>query len=153
MLPPGKANPLPGEVPATRIPPRLQAKVSPSGRRQAAPRQGASLIPIPNGGTAMNRRPITFIATAAAILLIAVGVASCGGTSGSSSNPPAAANQSQAAVPNPAPTPVAKPAKQPAPAATPAPQASAPSNGIPQGDVGDNDSDNHGGPDDGDGGI
>src|SRR4051812_40124833 len=152
MLPRGKANPLAGELPTTRIPPRLQAKVSPSGRRQAGPGPGASLIPIPNGGTPMNRsRPITFIATAAAILLIAVGVASCGGSSGSSSNSPAAANQSQAAAtPNSAPAPVAKPAKQPAPAATPAPQASAPSNGIPQGDVGDNDSDNHGGPDDGD---
>src|SRR3954470_8632848 len=121
MLPPGKANPLPGEVPATRIPPRLQAKVSPSGRRQAAPRQGASLIPIPNGGTPMNRRLITFIATAAAILLIAVGVASCGGSSGSSSSPAAAKQSQAAAASNPAPSPAATPAKQQTPAKQVAP--------------------------------
>jgi hypothetical protein len=74
----------------------------------------------------MNRSgPITLLATAAAILLIAVGVASCSGRSdsNSSSNSPAAA------------------------------PAAAPSSGIPQGDVGDNDSDNHGGPDDGDGDL
>ena len=102
----------------------------------------------------MNRsRPFTFLGTAAAILLIAVGVASCGGSSGSSSNasnPPTAIKQTPVAA---APKPAPKPAKQSAPAPAPAPQASAPSNGIPQGDVGDNDSDNHGGPDDGDGGI
>jgi hypothetical protein len=58
-------------------------------------------------------------------------------------------------------TPAAKPAKKasPAPKVSPpppaAPAAAPPqsSNGIPQGDVGDNDADNHGGPDDGDGGI
>jgi hypothetical protein len=103
----------------------------------------------------MNRsRLIPFLASAAAILLIAVGVASCGGSSGSSSNG-SAANPPATAPANPASTTVAKPAKKaaPAPAPAPAPQASAPSNGIPQGDVGDNDSDNHGGPDDGDGGI
>ena len=105
----------------------------------------------------MNRsRPITFLASGAAILLTAGGVASCGGSSGSSSNSPPAPKQSQAAaVANPAPAPAAKPVKKasPKPPPAPAPQASAPSNGIPQGDVGDNDSDNHGGPDDGDGGI
>ena len=64
----------------------------------------------------MNRsRPIPFLATAAAILLIAVGVASCGGSSGSSSNA-SAANTPATAPANPAPTPVAKPAKQAAPA-------------------------------------
>jgi outer membrane biosynthesis protein TonB len=121
----------------------------------------------------MNRsRPITFLASGAAILLIAVGVASCGGSNDNSSNSPAAAKQSQppvvansapapAAKPapapaaKPAPAPAAKPAKQvpPTPRPAPAPQPSASSNGIPQGDVGDNDADNHGGPDDGDGGI
>ena len=102
-------------------------------------------------------RPITFLATAAAVFFTAVGIAACGG-GGSSSNAPAASKQpapavtpKPAAAPKPAPAP--KPAKQASRA--PAPQASAPSeiNGIPQGDVGDNDSDNHGGPDDGDGGI
>lgn len=71
----------------------------------------------------MNRStPITFLATAAAILLIAVGVASCGGSSGSSSNSAPAAKQSQAAVAaKPAPAPAAKPAKQASPTPPPAP--------------------------------
>ena len=96
----------------------------------------------------MNRsRPITFLASGAAILLIAVGVASCGGSNDNSSNSPAAAKQSQppvvansapAPAAKPAPAPAAKPAKQkaPAPPPAPAPQASSSSNGIPQGDVG-----------------
>jgi hypothetical protein len=105
----------------------------------------------------MNRsRPITFLASGAAILLIAVGVASCGGSSDNSSNSPAAAKPLQApAVANTAPPPAAKSVKKASPTPRPAaaPQASASVNGIPQGDVGDDDADNHGGPDDGDGGI
>jgi hypothetical protein len=100
----------------------------------------------------------------AAIPLVALAVTGCGGGNGTSSNSPAgsASEQSPAAA-VPAQTPVAAPPKpspvkaspspkaSPPPAATPSPAQS--SSGIPQGDVGDNDADNHGGPDDGDGGI
>ena len=56
-----------------------------------------------------------------------------------------------AAPPAPAPTP---PPAAPAPAPPPPPQASPPpDNGIPQNGGGDDDADNHGGPDDGDGGV
>jgi hypothetical protein len=101
-----------------------------------------------------RNRPIRWIAGAAAVPVIALAVAGCGGSSNNSS----AAN-------SPSPAPVAKTPPQvaktppqvakkaaPAPTTTPAPQASS-SNGIPQGNVADNDADNHGGPDDGDGGM
>jgi predicted lipoprotein with Yx(FWY)xxD motif len=54
----------------------------------------------------------------------------------------------------PTPTPKPKPAPAPRPAAPPAPKKPASSNnGIPQNNGGDHDSDNNGGPSDGDGGI
>ena len=56
---------------------------------------------------------------------------------------------------SPAPAPAATPpppAPTPAPTSTPSP-APAPSNGIPQNNGGDHDSDNNGGPSDGDGGV
>jgi predicted lipoprotein with Yx(FWY)xxD motif len=56
-------------------------------------------------------------------------------------------------APKPAPKPAApKPAPKPAPAA-PKPAAKPPSNGIPQNGGGDGDSDNSGGPSDGDGNV
>jgi predicted lipoprotein with Yx(FWY)xxD motif len=62
--------------------------------------------------------------------------------------PPAANSQpAPTTTPQPAPPPAAKPAQ---PAAKPAPPASG---GIPQNGGGDDDSDNHGGPSDGDGNI
>jgi predicted lipoprotein with Yx(FWY)xxD motif len=62
--------------------------------------------------------------------------------------PPAANSQpAPTTTPQPAPPPAAKPAP---PAAKPAPP---PSGGIPQNGGGDDDSDNHGGPSDGDGNI
>ena len=55
---------------------------------------------------------------------------------------------------SPAPAPAPAPAATPPPAPTPAPTSTpAPSNGIPQNNGGDHDSDNNGGPDDGDGGV
>jgi predicted lipoprotein with Yx(FWY)xxD motif len=64
------------------------------------------------------------------------------------SSPPAPAP----AAPAPAATP-APPARTPAPTSTPAPKPPPASNGIPQNNGGDHDSDNNGGPDDGDGGV
>src|SRR3954464_4590126 len=106
MLPPGKANPLSAEAPAART----TAPVAGQGVFLRPTTGGPAPGNLPDsqtltGGTPMNRsRPITFLATAAAILLIAVGVASCGGSSGSSSNasnPPPATKPSQAvAAPN-----------------------------------------------------
>jgi predicted lipoprotein with Yx(FWY)xxD motif len=56
--------------------------------------------------------------------------------------------------PAPAPAPAAPPAPQPAPKSSPAPKQSPPANnGIPQNGGGDGDSDNSGGPSDGDGAI
>jgi hypothetical protein len=52
--------------------------------------------------------------------------------------------------PAPAPAPMTAPPAAPAPAPAPAPMSSG---GIPQGNGGDMDSDNNGGPSDGDGGI
>jgi predicted lipoprotein with Yx(FWY)xxD motif len=69
-----------------------------------------------------------------------------GGTSSSAAPAPAA-------TPTP-PAPTPAPTSTPAPRSTPTPTATPPaSNGIPQNDGGDHDSDNNGGPDDGDGGI
>ncbi len=68
---------------------------------------------------------------------------------GSTSSTPAAPPAPKAAPPAPKPAPPAPKAAPPAPKAAPAPQ----NNGIPQGGGGDGDSDNHGGPSDGDGGI
>jgi hypothetical protein len=99
-------------------------------------------------------RPITILASAAAVLLAALAVTSCGGSSSNSS----ASNSPSPAPVAQTPPPVAKTPPQvakkaaPAPTTTPAPQASS-SNGIPQGNVADNDADNHGGPDDGDGAM
>jgi len=60
-------------------------------------------------------------------------------------------------APKTAPAPVPPPAPKPAPAPAPKPPAAkkspSTSNGIPQNNGGDQDSDNNGGPDDGDGGI
>jgi predicted lipoprotein with Yx(FWY)xxD motif len=59
-----------------------------------------------------------------------------------------------AAAATPAPTTAAPPAPTAAPTSTPAPKTPpAAANGIPQGNGGDHDSDNNGGPDDGDGGV
>jgi predicted lipoprotein with Yx(FWY)xxD motif len=70
---------------------------------------------------------------------------SAGGASSSTAPAPAAAPTPKQAVP-PAPTP--------APTSTPAPKKPpSASNGIPQNNGGDQDSDNNGGPSDGDGGI
>ena len=63
-----------------------------------------------------------------------------------------ASGASSSPAPAPATTPVPKPAAPPA--ATPAPtKTPSASNGIPQNNGGDHDSDNNGGPDDGDGGV
>jgi predicted lipoprotein with Yx(FWY)xxD motif len=69
---------------------------------------------------------------------------SAGGTSSSPAPAPAAP---------PAPTTAAPPAPTPAPTSTPAPKPPAASNGIPQNNGGDQDSDNNGGPSDGDGAL
>src|SRR3954451_19544464 len=126
MLPPGKANSLSSEALAARTTAPVAGKgVSLRPTTNALATGKLSLFQTPTEGTPMNRsRPITVLATAAAILLIAAGVASCGGSSGSggsSSDPPAAAQS--------APAPPAKPAEQaaPAPSPAPAPQVSAPS--------------------------
>ena len=67
-----------------------------------------------------------------------------------------ASSSSRPATPAPAPQPAAPPAAKPAPQPTP-PAAAKPAapanNGIPQNGGGDDDSDNHGGPSDGDGNI
>ncbi len=68
--------------------------------------------------------------------------------SGSSASRPAAPAPAPQAAPPPAPKPTPQPA--PPPAAKPTPPAN---NGIPQNGGGDDDSDNHGGPSDGDGNI
>ena len=95
----------------------------------------------------MNRsRPITFLASGAAILLIAVGVASCGGSSDKAARTPRPPRDSRRRPPwliplqhlaaKPAPAPAPKPVKKasPPPPPAPAPQPSASSNGgIPQG--------------------
>jgi predicted lipoprotein with Yx(FWY)xxD motif len=61
---------------------------------------------------------------------------------------------SPAPAATPAPKQAAPPAPTPAPTSTPAPKTPPPaSNGIPQNNGGDHDSDNNGGPDDGDGGV
>jgi predicted lipoprotein with Yx(FWY)xxD motif len=68
--------------------------------------------------------------------------------SGASSSP------APAAAATPAPKKAAPPAPTPAPTSTPAPKnPPSASNGIPQNNGGDQDSDNHGGPNDGDGGV
>jgi predicted lipoprotein with Yx(FWY)xxD motif len=68
--------------------------------------------------------------------------------SGASSSP------APAPAATPAPKPAAPPAPTPAPTSTPAPKTPpAASNGIPQNNGGDQDSDNNGGPSDGDGGL
>ena len=67
--------------------------------------------------------------SATLLVLAALGLAACGSNASSSSTPAAA------------------------PAATSSTSSSSSSNGIPQGNVGDNDADNHGGPSDGDGNI
>ena len=69
-------------------------------------------------------------------------------TTASSSSRPA----TPAPAPQPASPPAAKPAPQPTPPAAAKPAAPA-NNGIPQNGGGDDDSDNHGGPSDGDGNI
>jgi predicted lipoprotein with Yx(FWY)xxD motif len=73
--------------------------------------------------------------------------ASKSGSGASSSRAPAPAAP-PAAKPAPSPTPRPAPTSTPAPTKTPAA-----SNGIPQNNGGDHDSDNNGGPDDGDGGV
>jgi predicted lipoprotein with Yx(FWY)xxD motif len=65
----------------------------------------------------------------------------------------ASSPSSPAPATTPAPKQAAPPARTPAPASTPAPKPPAASNGIPQNNGGDHDSDNNGGPDDGDGGV
>ena len=67
--------------------------------------------------------------------------------SGGSSSP------APAPTATPAPKKAAPPAPTPAPTSTPAPTPPPASNGIPQNNGGDHDSDNNGGPDDGDGGV
>jgi predicted lipoprotein with Yx(FWY)xxD motif len=76
--------------------------------------------------------------------------------SGRPSKSASGASSSRAPAPAavPAPKKPAPPAPTPAPTATPAPKKSpSTSNGIPQNNGGDQDSDNNGGPDDGDGGV
>jgi predicted lipoprotein with Yx(FWY)xxD motif len=63
-----------------------------------------------------------------------------------------ASGASSPPAPAPAATP-APPARTPAPTSTPAPKPPSATNGIPQNNGGDQDSDNNGGPDDGDGGV
>ena len=65
----------------------------------------------------------------------------------------ASSPSSPAPATTPAPKQAAPPARTPAPTLTPAPKPPAASNGIPQNNGGDHDSDNDGGPDDGDGGV
>jgi predicted lipoprotein with Yx(FWY)xxD motif len=65
----------------------------------------------------------------------------------------ASSSTAPAPAATPAATPAAPPAQTPAPTSTPAPKPPAASNGIPQNNGGDHDSDNNGGPDDGDGGM
>ena len=66
--------------------------------------------------------------------------------------PKLASGAASSHAPAPAATP-APPAPTPAPTSTPAPKPPPASNGIPQNNGGDHDSDNNGGPDDGDGGV
>jgi predicted lipoprotein with Yx(FWY)xxD motif len=65
--------------------------------------------------------------------------------------PAPASTPAPTSTPAPASTPA--PTSTPAPASTPTPKPPAASNGIPQNNGGDHDSDNNGGPSDGDGGI
>jgi predicted lipoprotein with Yx(FWY)xxD motif len=65
-----------------------------------------------------------------------------------------ASSRAPAATATPAPKAAPRPTPRPAPTSTPAPKKSpAASNGIPQNNGGDQDSDNNGGPSDGDGGV
>jgi predicted lipoprotein with Yx(FWY)xxD motif len=82
------------------------------------------------------------------------GLTAFGGTwfavsaAGNRVSPPASPTPTPRATPTP--TPRATPTSTPTPRATPTPT---PSNPIPQNNGGDGDSDNNGGPDDGDGGV
>ena len=74
--------------------------------------------------------------------------------SGRSAKSASGASPSPAPAPAPAATPAPPaPTPTPAPTSTPAPKPPPASNGIPQNNGGDHDSDNNGGPDDGDGGV
>jgi hypothetical protein len=98
----------------------------------------------------LNRHPRMLLALPAAAL--AVTLAACGSSAGQSTHPaapkPAGVAHSHA---HSTPVPPAPPATTP-----PAPPATAPAhtaNPIPQGNGGDQDADNNGGPSDGDGNI
>src|SRR5579862_7058958 len=103
--------------------------------------------------------PLTFIRSAAGAALIAVLAAGCGTavTAQHAGAKPAAAAQPHhpAAAHAPVTTPASPPATTaPAPVTTPAttvpaPPTTAPANPIPQGNGGDHDPDNNGGPSDG----
>jgi hypothetical protein len=109
--------------------------------------------------TALSRHPRMLLALPAAVL--GVTLAACGG--GSAAHPAApkptsaAPSHSHSARPSVPVTTPPSATKPPAPATTPAaPPTTAPThtaNPIPQGNGGDQDADNNGGPSDGDGNI
>jgi hypothetical protein len=92
----------------------------------------------PAGRRSRRRRPLVAWLGAGAVAL-AIVIAGCGGQASNASKPAA----------KPAASAASMPASKPAKPAAPAPSAS----GIPQHNGGDQDSDNNGGPSDGDGNI
>ncbi len=89
--------------------------------------------------TTRTRKPIRRL-TACLLVLVALGVAACGSNASSSSTHSAASSP-------PATTTTS------ASSSSSGGSSASSSNGIPQGNVGDDDSDNHGGPSDGDGNL
>src|SRR3954449_2704363 len=172
--------PLPGaRGPLRRNLRRLPIPLAPSAREGAVtrrPEPGATPAPTVAPGrsythqpqatkrsTMIRTRSIQLIAGAAAVPIVALVVAGCGGGSSgaTAASPPSQTASGHAAkvakpVPNPSPQPATTKAPAPAPAPTTTTQAAPPTpaaSGIPQNNGGDADSDNNGGPSDGDGDI
>jgi hypothetical protein len=110
------------------------------------------------GVKALKRRPQGLLAVAvagvAAIVLAACGPSAAGGSSNQHSPAPTHARTTapaQSPVPTHAPT--TAPAQSPAPTHAPTTAPAHSANPIPQGNGGDGDADNNGGPSDGDGNI
>jgi hypothetical protein len=107
---------------------------------------------------ALKRRPQGLLALAAAgvatIVLAACGQTGSGGSSHHQSHAPTHASTTAPAQ-SPAPThaPATAPAQNPAPTHAPTTAPAHSVNPIPQGNGGDHDADNNGGPSDGDGNI
>src|SRR5579859_7570848 len=103
--------------------------------------------------SASERQPRKLVPTLLGLLAVALAavVAGCGSASGGSATPAGQANQAPAS--NTAAPPASSGASTTPNQHTPAKAAAKPVPGVPQGNGGDADPDNNGGPDDGDGGI